>query len=259
LVFGDKELDNSGTIGGCGIARGDAVLMMRAAGVDKGDDTCIEVILPSGKTITLSVKASDTIDSVKYQVQGKKNIPHKHQRLIYGGHQLESGSTVADHDIQSNGALMLLMSLYGGTKRKGAEAERSDKDGKTRNLRESIGSTTLRATASPGLCVPVHNLVAELAELNRRMAHEEPFIMRNTLSNVHNTRLSKLIDALGSSNNIKVRADKLKSVLFDGTLLALAEVVVQVDRSKDWADFREDKLINPAPGFWPIFGPRLAT
>ncbi len=22
-----------------------------------------------------------------------------------------------------------------------------------------------------------------------------------------------------------------------------------------WADLREDKIINPAPGFWPIFGP----
>ncbi len=22
-----------------------------------------------------------------------------------------------------------------------------------------------------------------------------------------------------------------------------------------WADLREDKMINPAPDFWPIFGP----
>ncbi len=23
---------------------------------------------------------------------------------------------------------------------------------------------------------------------------------------------------------------------------------------QDWADLKEDKMINPAPGFWPIFG-----
>ncbi len=26
-------------------------------------------------------------------------------------------------------------------------------------------------------------------------------------------------------------------------------------RAHDWADLRENQMINPAPGFWPIFGP----
>ncbi len=25
--------------------------------------------------------------------------------------------------------------------------------------------------------------------------------------------------------------------------------------SEDWADLRKDEMINPALGFWPIFGP----
>ncbi len=29
--------------------------------------------------------------------------------------------------------------------------------------------------------------------------------------------------------------------------------------SPSWADLREDKMINPAPGFWPIFGPSGPT
>ncbi len=29
--------------------------------------------------------------------------------------------------------------------------------------------------------------------------------------------------------------------------------------SRFWADLREDKMINQAPGFWPIFGPSGPT
>jgi hypothetical protein len=36
-----------------------------------------------------------------------------------------------------------------------------------------------------------------------------------------------------------------RGVVSDGTLL----------KWLDWADLREDKMINPAPGFWPILGP----
>ena len=61
------------------------------------------------KVITLDVKASDTINTVKGTIEEVEGVNLHGQDLSYDGEQLEDGRTVFDYNIQKNETLHLVL------------------------------------------------------------------------------------------------------------------------------------------------------
>ena len=106
-------------------------------GNDECEDMQVFVKTLMGKTITLDVKASDTIYNVKNQIEEKEGIAPDDQRLTIAGRDLEDGKRIIDYNIQNEELVYLMCRMRGGMNAKERRAiRRSSADSAQPRYRE---------------------------------------------------------------------------------------------------------------------------
>ena len=109
LIFAGKQLEDVRILSDYNIGKESTLhLVLRLHG-----DIKIFVKTLTGKTITLEVNPSDTVENVKTKIQDKEGIPPNHQQLMFVGKQLENDRILSYYNIQMEHSLHLLVSHTG--------------------------------------------------------------------------------------------------------------------------------------------------
>ena len=95
----------------------------------------------TGKTITLEVESTDSIEIIKNKIQDKEGIPPDQMIIFYKGKILEDNRNLCDYYIQNEETIQMMLKIRGHTYR-------------TIYIKNGDKTTTLKVC----FCYPVHHL-----------------------------------------------------------------------------------------------------
>ena len=68
----------------------------------------------SGRTVSLDVAPTETVESVKKQLQERENVDSYNQRLVFAGKELEDNELLSSYPISEEATVEMLFKIAGG-------------------------------------------------------------------------------------------------------------------------------------------------
>ncbi|KAH7832664.1 putative polyubiquitin [Monocercomonoides exilis] len=107
LVFSGEQLEDRKTLRECGVCEECTLYVV----IRKKFGMSILVKTTTGKTFTLNVERTDTIEAVKRKIQDKGGIRAEQQILMFSGERLEEGKTLRDYGVEKEDIVRLVYKI----------------------------------------------------------------------------------------------------------------------------------------------------